>query len=174
MNTKQIISVIAAFIIGGFIGFFINGQICHKHPSEPKQHCEHNRPDYHQHDKNGDPRRHGCHRQPHQVPPFVFNILDSLNLSDEQKTQIEKIVRENKPQACKDSCGHEQFAKDSTRQNCRQEAREIRRQKIAQIKAVLTEDQQKVFDEKMKEMKEHRHRHHHEKEQGMPHDMPQK
>jgi biopolymer transport protein ExbB/TolQ len=82
-------------------------------------------------------------------------ILAELSLTDEQKTKIDPILAdaESKLTELRDNA---KAGTDEEKKAAREKGREIMKETVTKIMAELTEDQQKLAREKMKEMREKR------------------
>lgn len=137
MNTKQILIVISAFLLGGILGFIINGQI-HTARMQELMMSASERP-FMPHGSGGNMRPHdGSGRGAfgkYNLPPFVQGVINDLELSPEQQNQIEGIVRKNRIS--------------------RQDVQSMRIDKlqpvISEIKSVLSEEQKDKFDEVLRQ-----------------------
>jgi protein CpxP len=95
----------------------------------------------------------GSHMR-HRGGPRGDPMLESLNLSKDQRAQVTLIRDRYRLKA--DSLRMGNVAHDSTG---RAQFRSIMTQEMSEIRAVLTPDQQKQFDDKMAKMKERREQH---------------
>ena len=100
-----------------------------------------------QHDGDGSRMRHGGGRHGDMMPK-------DLNLTKEQHEQVRAIHDRYRTQA--ESLRKNGAGRDST---SREQFRSMMKQEMSDIRAVLTPDQQKQFDDKRAKMKE-RHEHH--------------
>ncbi len=99
-----------------------------------------------QHDGDGSRMRHGGGHN--------GDMLKDLNLTKEQHEQVKAIHDRYRKQA--ESLRKNGADRDST---SREQFRSMRKQEMNEIRAILTPDQQKQFDDKMAKMKERHERH---------------
>jgi protein CpxP len=103
--------------------------------------------DWHRGGGDGSRMRHGG-------GPHGDRMLEDLNLTKDQKAQVQLIRDKYRLKA--DSLRTESTAHDST---SRAQFRTVMTQEFGEIRAVLTPDQQKKFDDKLAKMKERREQH---------------
>lgn len=100
-----------------------------------------------QHDGDGSRMRHGSGHHGDMM-------LKDLNLTKEQHEQVRAIHDRYRQQA--ESLRKNGAGRDST---SREQLRSMMKQEMGEIRAILTPDQQKQFDDKMAKMKERREHH---------------
>jgi Spy/CpxP family protein refolding chaperone len=93
-------------------------------------------------------------RMRHRGGPHGDPMLESLNLTTDQKSQV-RLIRD-KYRLKADSLRAGNAARDSTN---RAQFRTVMTQEMGEIRALLTPDQQKQFDDKMAKMKERHEQH---------------
>ena len=138
MQTKQILIVIAAFFLGGILGFLVNGQICAQQMHRDFVHCKMM--------ERGNCRYNGpadreCFRERGNERGFrgrgalmIEEISEQLNLSDTQNTAISALIKEHRE-------------KNREEKGNSKERRERIKTLVENVKKQLTTEQQTKFDE---------------------------
>lgn len=130
MSTKQILIVIAAFFVGGVLGFIINGQLCSYRLQELAMFQMMDNNEYQ--DQNNDNtksiyRSSGAMQR--QGEKMMSELVSELDLTKEQQVSIETLVRKN----------IENKGFSAMKSNNVNEL-------LNQIKGELTDEQKKEFD----------------------------
>jgi polyhydroxyalkanoate synthesis regulator phasin len=98
---KQILIIILFFILGGVIGFLINGQIHASKYREMLLNADYptksngNIFDFDE-SRRGNRLSNSGYRRQQNLPPVINEMVQDLELSDTQKSEIEQIIRQSK------------------------------------------------------------------------------
>lgn len=135
METKHIMVAIGTFILGGVLGFLINGQIClremqheaiYQRPPHCFQDCKYA-------DK-GEMGMNSAHCKKQRGMKFIEKISEELKLNDTQKTQLDSI-----------------FAKHIEEVGMERGNPENREKLLNSVRTILDENQKKELDKIIKE-----------------------